>query len=138
MESSEKSHPPSCDEVFHQPQFSADASFNAARTNPNRFPLPPGVYSTEDYTRADYLGVLRVRQLYENEEWEYRAWRDWRRWVIFVVVVVVLSGISFYRERPFFPDWACLIFILVVFACCLWIKDFLRNWSSPESVDHIV
>jgi hypothetical protein len=138
MESSEKSHPPSFDEVFHQPQISADASFNAARTNPNRFPLPPGVYSTADYTRADYIGELRVRQIYEDEEWEYRAWRDWRRWVIFVVVVVVMSGITIYNKHPFFPDGICLIVMLLVFGCCLWIKDFLRRMSSPESIDHVV
>src|SRR5271155_1188941 len=122
MESSEKSHPPSCDEVSHQPQFSADASFNAARTNPNRFPLPPGVYSTEDYTRVDYLGVLWVRQLYENEEWEYRAWRDWRRWVIFVVVVVVISGIGVHNKRPIYPDWICLLVVFTVFGGFLWMK----------------
>jgi hypothetical protein len=75
-----------------------------------------------------------VRQLYENEEWEYCAWRDWRRWVIFVVVVVVISGIGVHNKRPIYPDWICLLVVFTVFGGFLWMKDFLRDMNGYGSL----
>jgi hypothetical protein len=136
MMSSEKSHPRSSE---HEPERSADApSFNTARKNPNRFPLPPaGVSGTDECTRADYIGALRVRTVYGSEGWEYHAWRDWRRWGIFVVIVFVWSGVTIYYEHPFFTDGIILIFMLFMIGICLWIKDFFHNLSSSESVGHM-